>query len=560
MITPDSNKNVYSNFVLFAYNMQATGCDSLQTPKKRNNYFTPNEQDSMRALFIIEGKGKIPAVKSVLATLRRDCGLSRVEILATKGHIAQNPAGLTPLAVNQDWIETAYGVSKSRRTEVVAIQREAREADVVFIATDDDQEGDVIARDVGLFVVKEHPCVKRCRLRAIDTKSLRMAIRDAKPLDAGLAVKGDARRIVDRVVGGVLSDVSVAENKRPVGRVFSSALAALAASPAVLGTIRVAIPATDGGLPFVAAIPFNRTTDVERLSAAGRAAGRVGAQSIGTIAAPMNFADTVATASERYRIPIATAADWLQDAYECGMVTYPRAAARAISEDGLGVCKALAERNGCTFEAGRIPSFGESDPGSHESPRVLAPLDLGRASASGAGILAIATTIGRHVIEAGQNYRIEYPDEASIPEELREYAKLFSRSKMEGWISWKAPQSSGAIKYFSKEVALLRLMEENGLGRPSTWVGHIGTLLERRVVDDDLSLTAKGKDLLALAHERGLGAGFSAAIERVIDGAEGMSAAALAKQAVAVASNDAYEAIQRGLDDSADYAFEHALG
>jgi DNA topoisomerase I len=511
----------------------------------------------MRTVFVIEGKGKIDTLGRIIRELAPGLGLGEVEVVATKGHLCENPNGFAPLGLDADWCETAYEPSPSRFGEIDEIRRAAATARGVFIATDDDQEGDVIARDVARVALGglDIP-VKRCRLRAMDHSMVRQAIRQALPLDPLLALHGDARRIADRAIGGVLSDVSIAKNKRPVGRVFSTVLAVLAESAPQLGVVRASVPAADGGKPFVGMVPYTRECNLEALGGEVRAEARVGERTRGAIVTPMNFADIVAVVSEEANVTIRQAAQGLQLAYEQGRVSYPRSGARTLSEDGLAVCKALAERNGCTFHGGRIGGFSAGQH-AHEAPRLLHPVILGRAARAGGDLVEVVVqAIGRRLVESGQDHMIERPAVDDLPEWLRAHASRLARTRMDGWLSWRGPRVGAALTRYSKEVALLRVLEDNGLGRPATWVGHVETLLARGVVNDDLSLNARGKDLLDLARSRGIGRDFSAAIEAAIAAGGNEPANTLARRALGSASEQAFRIIDAALERSVDAALE----
>ena len=449
------------------------------------------------------------------------------------------------------WRETNYGLSPARRKEAASIARAALEADTVYLATDDDHEGDVIARDVAQLVLPDRRLL-RCRLRAIDHQGLRLALQSAQPMSESIAVRGDSRRIVDRLVGGVLSDLTIAGVKRPVGRVFSSLLGLLAEQPQPIGKIAVAIPARDGGAAFLARIPFDRDSDLELLRSAPPPA-LVGESAVVAWKEPWNYADILTNVAERLELPLNEVAPALQQAYERGIVSYPRATARTVSADGLAVCKAIAERNGCTFNPARIARFSDTRSGAHEAPRPLRAFNLTQ-SMGGDRAEQVAALVTRNLIESAQSCLVEKPAAACLPDCLRPFASEFSRSSLQGWLGWKdrAPPSPGSIHRDRPEIALLRVMEANGLGQPSTWVAHVEKVLSRGAVNENLALTRHGRELLGTARRAGIDAGFSALVESVLESESGgsVNASELARRAIALASTQALELIDRGLDQA----------
>jgi len=511
----------------------------------------------MRALFVIEGKGKIAAMHAALSRVQALAGFSGFEVLATRGHVGRQLSDLNLLALTTAWEETHYGPDPERKGELASIRRAAERADRIYLAADDDQEGDVIARDVHRFALDGRPAL-RCRLRAIDAAAIKEAIASARPFESQLATKGDARRIADRAIGAALSDVSHASNKRPVGRVFSTAIAAVSKFPCALGLLRLNLRSSDGGRPFSGSIPVTARTDVAALLLASRQSAIPSTEAPARLSLPMNYVDIVAVASEQFGLTLREASDGLQAAYEEGLVSYPRAAARAISADGLSVCQAIAERNGATFQPGELPIFDRRDEGAHESPRPLVEIDLSNQRGNLSLSRRITVLVGRHLIECGQRYSIEGVRPESLAPALRPFAARFTRTQIQGWLPWKPPLARDGIRHFTKEVALLRALEALGLGRPATWVDHVEKLVSRDVFSDDLQLTRKGKDLLALAHSRGVHSDFSSVIEQVIEAGSSERPGELARQAVASASSEAYSLINTAIGREADQRPEFA--
>lgn len=490
----------------------------------------------MKVLVVVEGKGKIAALRQSIVPLMPSLGWSGLEVLATKGHVAGNPS-FGAARSGHGWDEPEYGPSQNRSDELAAIAKAAARADLVVLAMDDDQEGDVIARDVARFAIADKRAV-RCRLRAIDRAGLALALHSARPLDPADAIPGDARRIVDRLIGACLSDLSIEKNKRPVGRVFSSALALLDEEPAILGSVRIAVPANDGGGPFVGDIPFTRDTDLSLLTSVCESRAAPAEPADEAVCTPWNYRDILVNVSTRLHIPLKQAAAGLQEAYERGRLSYPRAGSRAVSDAGLSVCEEIARRNGCTFFPERIARFAEDaqGEGAHEAPRPLGALSLDRMPfGAGLGIAECVTTmVARNLIEAGQRHVVEHPRVADLPDHLAPMASRLRRVKLEGWLCWKEPlDGGGQIRRYDKDVALLVALSSAGIGRPATWVKHVANLVERGVAKEDLSLSKRGANLLALARERGIYRDFASDVERVVSNASELSASERAKHALA---------------------------
>ncbi len=197
-------------------------------------------------MVVIEAPGKVAQLSRAL----RAVGVL-ADVWPTGGHFRQHAASLWPLGILSDGSEPGRLFDQVRFAELRrhAIGRR------VIVATDADQEGDVIARDVRAAVVDVAASIERVRLNALDSGSVRTAFAAASRLQSAPAGPGDARRLVDRLIGH-----SFSRPGRPVGRVFSAMLKALREHDPVVGHVTLLLPATDGGAPFTASVPVTAST------------------------------------------------------------------------------------------------------------------------------------------------------------------------------------------------------------------------------------------------------------------------------------------------------------
>lgn len=197
-------------------------------------------------LVVIEAPGKVRR----LAALLRAAGMV-VDVCATRGHFRNSPTSLWPLCLNAQLNETARQFDPDRLAEL----REKAAGRTVIVATDPDQEGDVIARDVADAIGDIAANVWRVHLHALDATGVRRAFAVVGTVDRAAAYPGDARRIVDRLIGSSCSGPG-----RSVGRIFTAALGALAVGDPVIGHVTLVLPSRDGGAPFVARMPVTART------------------------------------------------------------------------------------------------------------------------------------------------------------------------------------------------------------------------------------------------------------------------------------------------------------
>ncbi|MDM8356492.1 toprim domain-containing protein, partial [Pandoraea communis] len=278
----------------------------------------------MRDLVIVEATGKVRRMEALL----RQVGI-RADVIATAGHIADNPAKLSPIALTPELRETDYRFRTDRRELLDKIRSSAAHADRIFVATDDDQEGDVIAHDVARLLESRNDRLQRVRLRAITPQEIKQSFLDAtRDGFAANACAGECRRIVDRAIGATFASVGT-DHVLPVGRVQSSALISIAEAPPVVGSFGLELEGSDGGI-YRCSLPVRSGEDLSFAESLVDALGK-GAMELKEVqevlvpvAQRWNYEDVVSELALRMRLDVRQAADAFQTAYEEGYVSYPR--------------------------------------------------------------------------------------------------------------------------------------------------------------------------------------------------------------------------------------------
>jgi DNA topoisomerase-1 len=129
-------------------------------------------------------------------------------VLASYGHVRdlpENPGkGKFGVDVDHDF-EPEYVVSDDRRKQVNEIERAARGADAVYLATDLDREGEAIAWHVAEAAHVPTDKTRRVTFSEITEPAIREAFANPRSIDQNLVDAQQTRRIVDRLVGYTLS-------------------------------------------------------------------------------------------------------------------------------------------------------------------------------------------------------------------------------------------------------------------------------------------------------------------------------------------------------------------
>ncbi|MCQ2795576.1 MAG: type I DNA topoisomerase [Bacilli bacterium] len=167
---------------------------------------------------IVESPNKCETIKKYLGNDYR--------VIATKGHVRDlATSGKAGLGVDcENGFKPTYTIIKSKRATVNEIKAAIKGAEEVILATDPDREGEAIAWHLSE-LLKLKPDNKRLEFHEITRDSITEAIRSPRTIDQNLVASQEARRIIDRIIGFRLSDVLQRKNNlRSGGRVQSATL------------------------------------------------------------------------------------------------------------------------------------------------------------------------------------------------------------------------------------------------------------------------------------------------------------------------------------------------
>ena len=170
-------------------------------------------------LIIVESPSKTKSIQKYLG--------SSYEVIASVGHFRDLPPDKIGVNIKKDF-EPTYEIMDGKQTVVQNILSKAKKAELVYLATDRDREGEAISAHIKAILPKETQ-TKRIRYGAITKKDLTEAIENATEIDTDLVNAYEARRVLDRIVGFKCSwPVKQATGGKSAGRVQSSTLRFLA--------------------------------------------------------------------------------------------------------------------------------------------------------------------------------------------------------------------------------------------------------------------------------------------------------------------------------------------
>ena len=171
-------------------------------------------------LVIVESPAKARTIKNFLG--------KDYEVIASKGHIRDLPKSSFGIKIENDKFIPEYRITKDHTDIAKKIKELAKKADKVYIATDEDREGEAIGYHIAYMLNKGKDIEKYPRIvfHEITKKAIKNAIENPRTLNLDNVNAQQARRLLDRIVGYKLSPLLGQKIQRGLsaGRVQSSAL------------------------------------------------------------------------------------------------------------------------------------------------------------------------------------------------------------------------------------------------------------------------------------------------------------------------------------------------
>ena len=171
-------------------------------------------------LIIVESPAKARTIKNFLG--------KDYEVIASKGHIRDLPKSRFGITVDEETkhLVPAYSVAKENAATVKEIKELAKKADTIYIATDEDREGEAIGWHIAHAIKKDPEELPRIVFHEITKTAITHALESARKIDMDMVNAQQARRMLDRVVGYKLSPLLASKIQKGLsgGRVQSSTL------------------------------------------------------------------------------------------------------------------------------------------------------------------------------------------------------------------------------------------------------------------------------------------------------------------------------------------------
>ena len=168
-------------------------------------------------LVIVESPAKVKTIKKFLG--------ANYEVVASNGHIRDLPKSTLGIDIEHDY-EPKYITIRGKGGKLAELRRQVKKADKVYLATDPDREGEAISWHLATALKLDMKKTARITFNEITKPAVKASLKQPRDIDMNRVDAQQARRVLDRMVGYMISPLLWAKIKRGLsaGRVQSVAL------------------------------------------------------------------------------------------------------------------------------------------------------------------------------------------------------------------------------------------------------------------------------------------------------------------------------------------------
>lgn len=470
-------------------------------------------------------------------------------VLSSYGHVRDLPERDLSVDVDNDF-EPTYIVPDDKKDRLKQLQKEADRAATVWLATDEDREGEAISWHLKEALGLPEEKVRRITFHEITKKAILEAIERPRAIDIHLVDAQQARRVLDRLVGYELSPVLWRKVKPSLsaGRVQSVAVRLIVEREREIldfnskSAFRItAILSTGTGATIKAELPARFATEAEASAFLNTCIGagytvsavekKPGKRSP---AAPFTTSTLQQEASRKLGFGVDRTMRIAQGLYEQGHITYMRTDSVNLSEQAIAAAaEQITDQYGARYSRSR--RYASKSKGAQEAHEAIRPTDM-RVRNAGADRdaerlydLVWKRTLASQMADAElERTTVDIAISTHPGEALKATGEVilfdgFLKVYLEGKDDEESEEQEGilpemkqgedlalremtATQRFDRpaprftEASLVKKLEELGIGRPSTYAPTISTVQKRGyVVKENREGTKRPYRILSLA-------------------------------------------------------------
>jgi len=475
-------------------------------------------------LVIVESPAKAKTIEKFLG--------KDYKVESSFGHVADLPSKELGVDVEKDF-EPKYIVDQDKKALVKKLKDLARKADTIWLASDEDREGEAISWHLAETLDLDRSRTKRIVFNSITKSAIQNAIENPREINYNLVNAQQARRVLDRLVGYELSPVLWKKIKPGLsaGRVQSVAVRFIVererdidafipeASYKVVAEFK-----TEKGNVFGAKLGKNFQTKEEARVFLNKNGGvlfnvanldkKLAKKSP---AAPFTTSTLQQEASRKLYYSVARTMQVAQRLYEAGLITYMRTDSVNLSGEAIGAAKDTIIQN-YGEQYSKVRNYKGKSKGAQEAHEAIRPTDMNLQSPSlerdqsKLYELIWKRTLASQMSDAQlerTNVKIKsssYQEEFTANGEVIKFdgfLKVYLEGKDEEDLAEEQEGLLPAMKagdqlfynyitaterftrppYRYTEATLVKKLEELGIGRPSTYAPTISTIQNRGYVE-----------------------------------------------------------------------------
>lgn len=503
-----------------------------------------NKKTMQKNLVIVESPAKAKTIEKYLG--------ADYKVMSSYGHIRDLKK--KDFGVDLKTFEPQYEIPADKRKVVTELRAQAKKSEAVWLASDEDREGEAISWHLAEVLGLDPKETRRIVFHEITKPAILSAIEHPRHIDLNLVDAQQARRVLDRLVGFKLSPV-LWRKVRPslsAGRVQSVAVRLIVEREREIqqfkpeSSYRVTavfeVPASNGSITLLKAELNKRFTTrdeaqafLEKCKEATFTIDAITTRPTKRNPAPPFTTSTLQQeAARKLGFPVAVTMRVAQSLYESGLITYMRTDSMNLSDLCLNSCgPVISSLMGDEYHQRR--TYHTHSKGAQEAHEAIRPTDMNRQTIEGdtreqrlyeliwkrtiacqmADAKLERTTVNIAVSETDEMFQatgevVRFDGFLRVYRESQgddENANADESKLLPPMNEGEALQRREVVaqQRFSQqparytEASLVHKMEELGIGRPSTYAPTISTIQNREyVVKGDAEGTPRSYDQLIL--------------------------------------------------------------
>ena len=473
-------------------------------------------------LVIVESPAKAKTIEKFLG--------KDYKVESSFGHIADLPSKELGVDVDGDF-EPKYEVSKDKKAVVKKLKDLAKKAETVWLASDEDREGEAIAWHLAETLKLDKAKTKRIVFHEITKSAIQKAIENPRGIDYDLVDAQQARRVLDRIVGYELSPVLWRKVKGGLsaGRVQSVSVRLIVEKEREIdgftpeASYRIdAEFSNEDGQTFKAKLPKNFSSKEEaqkfleqNASATFKVSDLQKKPAKKSPAAPFTTSTLQQEASRKLYFSVSKTMSMAQRLYEAGLITYMRTDSVNLSDEARKGAEAEI-KNAFGAKYSKPRNYTGKAKGAQEAHEAIRPtsfathsVDIDRDQARLYDLIwkrAIASQMSEAELER-TNVKIEASthnetftangevitfdgflkvylegtDDEDVEQDGMLPAMKVNEALLNNCITATERYTRPPSRY--TEASLVKKLEELGIGRPSTYAPTISTIQNRNYVE-----------------------------------------------------------------------------